>query len=303
MMSGETTKPGLGGFLEVASKAGKEVLPIAMQNLANQSKQDKELALAAYDIVREEQLTKKQRLTDIQDYYMKELIKKEFDDETGGEPKGTLRTVMKKNVIETPDGQSYVSWSPIDQVFDKGERAAYYLNLQRYGNEEMGIKVGDIRIASDMDEAGASAGNDPYQGDLTKSQRGEHLALAAVFEAALPDAMNIQMNPKYGLYSGNFPTGGAGGLGKWARTTWREAKQLANELGVPPWMIPFTESMGGASMAALDVQVKKGMVFSGITGQCNFRNREKRMFLGEKPWGLTESWSKMTGQHLLMSLT
>ena len=281
MMSGETTKPGLGGFLEVASKAGKEVLPIAMQNLANQSKQDKELALAAYDIVREEQQSKKKRLTDIQDYYMKELIKKEFDDETGGEPKGTLRTVMKKNVVETPDGQSYISWSPIDQVFDKGERAAYYLNLQRYGNEEMGIKVGDIRIASDMDEAGAAAGNDPYQGDLTKAQRGEHLALAAVFEAALPDAINIQLNPKYGLYSGNFPTGGAGGLGKLARTTWREAKQLANELGVPPWMIPFTESMGGASMAALDVQVKKGMVFSGSQSNAISETGEEDIFRGE----------------------
>jgi hypothetical protein len=282
MMSGETTKPGLGGFLEVASKAGKEVLPIAMQNLANQSKQDKELALAAYDIVREEQQTKKKRLSDIQDYYMENLIKKEFETETtGGEPKGTLRTVMKKNVIETPDGQSYVSWSPIDQVFDKGERAQYYLNLQRYGNEDMGIKVGDIRIASDMDEAATSAGNDPFQGDLTKSQRGEHLALASVFEAALPDAINIQMNPKFGLYSGNFPTGGAGSLGKWARTTWREAKQLANELGVPPWMIPFTESMGGASMAALDVQVKKGMVFSGSQANAISETGEEDIYRGE----------------------
>ena len=281
MMSGEPTKPGLGGFLEAASKAGKEILPIAMQNLANQSKQDKELALAAYDIVREEQQTKKRRLTDIQDYYFKELIKNSFAEETGGEPKGTLRTVMKKNVIETPDGQSYVSWSPIDQVFDKGERAQYYLNLARHGSEEMGIKVGDIRISSDLDEAATSAGNDPYQGDLTKSQRGEHLALASVFEAALPDAMNIQMNPKYGLYSGNFPTGGAGGLGKWARTTWREAKQLADELGIAPWLIPYTENMGAASMAALDVQQKKGMIFSGSQANAVSETGAEDVYKGE----------------------
>tara|TARA_R100001244_G_scaffold93582_1_gene70401 strand:- start:886 stop:3432 length:2547 start_codon:yes stop_codon:yes gene_type:complete len=282
MMSGETTKPGLGGFLEVASKAGKEVLPIAMQNLANQSKQDKELALAAYDIVREEQQTKKRRLTDIQDYYMKELIKKEFEVETtGGEPKGTLRTVMKKNVIETPDGQSYVSWSPIDQVFDKGERAQYYLNLQRYGNEDMGIKVGDIRIASDLDEAASASGNDPFQGDLTKSQRGEHIALASVFEAAMPDILNIQMNPKYGLHSGNFPTGITGGLGKWARTTYRETKQLANKLGVPPWLLSFNDSMDGASLAALDVQVQKGMIFSTSKANAISESGKKDIYRGE----------------------
>jgi hypothetical protein len=282
MMSGETTKPGLGGFLEVASKAGKEILPIAMQNLANQSKQDKELALAAYDIVREEQQTKKRRLTDIQDYYMKELIKKEFEVETtGGEPKGTLRTVMKKNVIPTPDGQSYISWTPIDQVFDKGERAQYYLNLSRYGNEDMGIKVGDIRIASDMDEASAASGNDPFQGDLTKSQRGEHIALASVFEAAMPDILNIQMNPKYGLHSGNFPTGAAGSLGKWLRTNWREAKQLANRVGVPSWMLSFNDDMNKTSLAALDVQLQKGMIFSGSRANAISESGEKDIYRGE----------------------
>ena len=282
MMSGETTKPGLGGFLEVASKAGKEVLPIAMQNLANQSRQDKELALAAYDIVREEQQTKKRRLTDIQDYYMKQMIQKEFETETtGGEPKGTLRTVMKKNVIPTPDGQSYISWTPIDQVFDKGERAQYYLNLSRYGNEDMGIKVGDIRIASDMDEASAASGNDPFQGDLTKSQRGEHIALASVFEAAMPDILNIQMNPKYGLHSGKFPTGAAGSLGKWLRTNWREAKQLANRVGVPSWMLSFNDDMNKTSLAALDVQVQKGMIFSGSRANAISETGKEDIYRGE----------------------
>ena len=121
---------------------------------------------------------------------------------------------MKKNVITLPDGQEYTSWTPIDQVFDKGERAAYYMDMSRTGNKEMGVMPGDIRISSDLDAAAASAGNDPYQGDLTASQRGEHLALASVFEAALPDALNIQMNPQYGLYSGNLATGAAGGISR-----------------------------------------------------------------------------------------
>jgi hypothetical protein len=58
LMSGETRRPGLSGFMEVAGKAGKEILPIAMQNLQNKSKMEKELSLAAYDIVREERAAK-----------------------------------------------------------------------------------------------------------------------------------------------------------------------------------------------------------------------------------------------------
>jgi hypothetical protein len=279
MMSGTTSQSGLGGFLDVASKAGKEILPIAMQNLANKSKMDKELALAAYDIVREEQSTKKQRMSDIQDFYLKELIKKEFE---GNEPKGTLRTVMKKEIITLPDGQEYTMWNPIDQVFDKGERAAFYLDMSRNGNKEFGIQPGDLRISSDLDEAAASAGNDPYQGDMTKSQRGEHLALASVFEAALPDALNIQMNPRFGLYSGNLATGGAGAMEKLFRTTARESKQLATNLGIS-WFNDYFESYGKMSLAALDVQVNKNMIFSGGVANTasNYSTGTKDLYVGE----------------------
>jgi hypothetical protein len=91
---------------------------------------------------------KQARMTDIQDFYIKELIKKEFEP---NEPKGTLRSVMKKNVITLPDGQEYTTWTPIDQVFDKGERAAWYMDMSRNGNEEFGVLPGDIRISSDLD--------------------------------------------------------------------------------------------------------------------------------------------------------
>ena len=279
LMSGETKRPGLAGFMEVAGKAGKEILPIAMQNLQNKSKMEKELALAAYDIVREERAAKAGRISDIQDFYIKEMIKKEFE---GNEPKGTLRTVMKKNVITLPDGQEYTSWTPIDQVFDKGERAAYYMDMSRTGNKEMGVMPGDIRISSDLDAAAASAGNDPYQGDLTASQRGEHLALAAVFEAALPDALNIQMNPQYGLYSGNLSTGTAGGIEKWLRTAARESKQLADNLGIP-WLSEYFENTGNASLAALDVQMNKGMIFSGSMANkaSNYSTGAEDLYVGE----------------------
>ena len=102
MMTNSTNQCGIRGFLDVAGKTGSQILPIAMQNLQNKSKMDKELALAAYDIVREDRRAKNKQYTDIQNFYMKELIKKEFE---GNQPKGTLRTVMKKSTIELPDGQ------------------------------------------------------------------------------------------------------------------------------------------------------------------------------------------------------
>jgi hypothetical protein len=279
LMSGETRKSGLAGFMDVAGTAGKEILPMAMQNLQNKSKMEKELALAAYDIVREERAAKTGRANDIKDFYIKELIKKDFE---GNEPKGTLRTVMKKNTITLPDGQEFITWTPIDQVFDKGERAAWYMDMSRTGNEEFGVLPGDIRISSDLDAAAASAGNDPYQGSLTASQRGEHLALASVFEAALPDALNIQMNPTYGLYSGNLATGTAGGIEKWLRTGIKESKQLADNLGIP-WLSDYFENTGNASLAALDVQMNKGMIFSGSMSNkaSNYSTGAKDLYVGE----------------------
>jgi hypothetical protein len=279
LMSGETRKSGLAGFMDVAGTAGKEILPMAMQNLQNKSKMEKELALAAYDIVREERAAKAGRANDIKDFYIKELIKKDFE---GNEPKGTLRTVMKKNTITLPDGQEFTTWTPIDQVFDKGERAAWYMDMSRTGNEEFGVRPGDIRISSDLDAAAASAGNDPYQGSLTDSQRGEHLALASVFEAALPDALNIQMNPQYGLYSGNLATGTAGGIEKWLRTGIKESKQLADNLGIP-WLSDYFENTGNASLAALDVQMNKGMIFSGSMSNkaSNYSTGAKDLYVGE----------------------
>ena len=277
LMSGKTNRTGLGGFLDVAATAGNEILPIAMQNLANKSKQEKEIALAAYEIYRDEIGAKNKRITDIEDFYTKELIKNQFE---GNDPKGTLRQVMMKKIITTPDGQTYEQWDPLDQVFDKGERAAYYLNLSRNGDQERGIAPGDIRITSDLDNAAASAGNDPYQGDLTKSQRGQHLALASVFEAALPDALNIQMNPKFGLYSGNLETGATASIASKIRTVTRESKQFVNAFGLGN-VIPFVNNTGKASLATLDVQMKNNMIFSGSQANQISETGSKDVYKGE----------------------
>ena len=280
MMSGTTSQSGLGGFLDVASKAGKEILPIAMQNLANKSKMDKELALAAYDIVRDERKAKAGRMTDIQDFYMKEMIKKSFETVEDKGPQGTLRDVMKKNVLTLPDGQEYLNWIPIDQVFDKGERAAWYLDMSRNGNKEFGVQPGDIKIVSDKDVALAAGGADPYQGRLTASQRGEHLALSAVFEAALPEVLNLQMNPEWGLYSGELPTGFTASWGSFFRTLHSEAKQVASRLGVPG-MYGWYENTGNASYAALDVQMSRNMILSGAHANRVSETGSEDIFYGE----------------------
>lgn len=280
MMSGETKRTGLSGFLDIASKAGKEVLPIAMQNLANKSKMDKELSLAAYDIVRDELQAKGKRLTDIQDYYIKALINKQFETPKG--PQGTLRNVMKKNIIQVPGQAPIVTWQQIDQVFDKGPVAAKYLELQRMGSEELELAPGDITLSSDLSEAQAQGGLDPFGGTMTKAQRGEALKLASVLEAALPDAINLQMNPAYGLHSGKLKTGIAGTLTSMYRTGTMEVKQLAQTFGVPEWLIPAADHAGFIANATMKVLSEQDAIYGG--GMANKYNPEtgyKDIYHGE----------------------
>ena len=187
---------------------------------------------------------------------------------------------MKKSVLTLPDEQEYINWIPIDQVFDKGERAAWYLDMSRKGNKEMGVIPGDIKIVSDKDVALATGGADPYQGSLTASQRGEHLALASVFEAALPEVLNLQMNPEWGLYSGELPTGFTASWGSFFRTVHSEAKQVANRIGIPG-MYGWYENTGNASYAALDVQMNRNMILSGAHANRVSETGSEDIFYGE----------------------
>jgi hypothetical protein len=90
------------------------------------------------------------------------------------------------------------------------------------------------------------------------------------------------MNPQYGLYSGNLSTGTTGGLEKFLRTVTRETKQLADNLGVN-WFNEYYEGYGKASLAALDVQMNKGMIFSGGVANTasNYSTGTKDLYVGE----------------------
>jgi len=280
MMSGTSNQTGLSGFLDIASKAGKEILPIAMQNLANKSKMDKELSLAAYDIVREEQQAKGKRMTDIQDYYMEQFIKKSFETPKG--PEGTLRNVMKKNVIQIPGQAPIITWQQIDQVFDKGPVAAKYLEWQRVGSKELGLAPGDVVLSSDMSQSQAQGGMDPFGGTMTKSQRGEALKLASVLEAALPDAINLQMNPVYGLHTGKLKTGFTGTLTSMYRTGTMEVKQLAQTFGIPEWLIPAADNAGFIANATMKVLSEQDAIYGGgMANTYNPKTGNKDIYHGE----------------------
>ena len=84
------------------------------------------------------------------------------------------------------------------------------------------------------------------------------------------------------MYSGNLSTGTAGGLENWLRTGTREAKQLADNLGVN-WFNEYYEGYGKASLAALDVQMNKGMIFSGSMSNkaSNYSTGAEDLYVGE----------------------
>ena len=65
LMTGKSKRGGMGGFLEIAGKAGQDIIPMAMQVLQNKTKFDQEMAMAAFSMARDddkwalEQQTKK----------------------------------------------------------------------------------------------------------------------------------------------------------------------------------------------------------------------------------------------------
>ena len=54
MMAGKSNQPGFAGFAEILGKSGQQVLPMFMEHMQNKRKEDKEIALAAYDMLRED---------------------------------------------------------------------------------------------------------------------------------------------------------------------------------------------------------------------------------------------------------
>jgi len=101
-----------------------------------------------------------------------------------------------------------------------------------------------------------------------------------VFEAALPEVLNLQMNPEWGLYSGELPTGFTASWGSFFRTVHSEAKQVADRIGIPG-MYGWYENTGNASYAALDVQMNRNMILSGAHANRVSETGSEDIFYGE----------------------
>ena len=110
LMTGKSLQGGTAGFLDVAGQAGLQVAPMMIQMGVEQSKQDRELGLAAFQIWKEEKDAAKKRSGSFYNMYQ---VGYEFD-QTNGKPKmlangqpryssNTFRDVVQQNSPEMSD--------------------------------------------------------------------------------------------------------------------------------------------------------------------------------------------------------
>ena len=71
-MAGKSMQPGFAGFAEILGKTGQQVLPMWMEHMRDKRKEDKEIALAAYDMLREDRAAKTERANALTDWVWKE---------------------------------------------------------------------------------------------------------------------------------------------------------------------------------------------------------------------------------------
>jgi hypothetical protein len=216
MMAGKSHQPGFAGFAEILGKTGQQVLPMWMEHMQNKRKEDKEIALAAYDMLREDRAAKREREQDLADWVWKEEYK--MDDwvrkEQYKQPfAGDESMIQVNNPMYTPNGERIDNWTNLKQTFSKSPEALY---IMQNSDPEM------MRVVNlNMTEAGMKAAGLGDQ-NLTKAQRGENVMLANVYERNMGQILNFLMDPEIGLHSGNFKTGSTGAVLKTLRFLDRE---------------------------------------------------------------------------------
>jgi hypothetical protein len=216
MMAGKSYQPGFAGFAEILGKTGQEVLPMWMEHMQNKRKEDKEIALAAYDMLRQDKKAKSERELGLQDWLMKQeyemnqwIQKEQYKQPFAGDES----MIQVNNPMYTPTGERIDNWSNLKQTFSKSPEALYIMQ-----NSD----PGQIRVVNlNMTDAGMKAAG---FGDmnLTKSQRGENVMLANTYERNIGQILNFLMDPEIGLHSGNFKTGSTGAVLKTLRFLNRE---------------------------------------------------------------------------------
>ena len=216
MMAGKSTQPGFAGFAEILGKTGQQVLPMWMEHMQNKRKEDKEIALAAYDMLREDRANKAAREQDLADWVWKEEYKMDnwVRKEQYKQPfAGDESMIQVNNPMYTPNGERIDNWTNLKQTFSKSPEALY---IMQNSDPEM------LRVVNlNMTEAGMKAAGLGDQ-NLTKAQRGENVMLANVYERNMGQILNFLMDPEIGLHSGNFKTGSTGAVLKTLRFLDRE---------------------------------------------------------------------------------
>ena len=224
MMAGKSNQPGFAGFAEILGKSGQQVLPMFMEHMQNKRKEDKEIALAAYDMLREDRKLEAARENDLRDFIFKEDYKFNtwVEKEQYKQPfSGDMGMIQVNNPSFTPSGERIDNWTNLKQTYTKSPEALYILQ-----NSDPNM----MRVVNlNMTDAGMKAAG---LGDmnLTKAQRGENVMLANTYERNIGQILNFLMDPEIGLHSGQFKTGSTGAILKGLRFLDREVNNAWNTL-------------------------------------------------------------------------
>jgi len=266
MMAGKSNQPGFAGFAEILGKTGQEVLPMFMQHLQNKRKEDKEISLAAYDMLREDRAAKRERESDLSDWVWKE------DYKNYNNPPGTLSNIMIKRSVPIPGGGTDDTWEILKQTHSKSPEA---LTIIESGNPNMRV------VPLNISDAGMLAGGlgDP-KGKWTDSQRGENAQLAVTLEKNIGQVLDFLMDPQQGLHSGNFKTGYTGKVIKGLRFITKESQQALEALGVDsPIMGDMATSMygllGESTALSMGDLVDSGGLMPGAGNQKSGQGQKK----------------------------
>ena len=247
LMTGKTKRGGFGGFLEVAGKAGQEIIPLAMQVLQNKSQQERELAMSAFQMAREDDRWMREqqskygdKLWDIQ----KAMFLKDYDQDLklSDPTKGQLSKVVQTVERKLPSGKITTQSFDWGQVYDKsplGQAITYGRKWDMgngtiidFGNYDMQL------LAPTASEAYIEKMNLGNRALMSPTAQDAMTQLASVFEANLPDIIKFQMK---GIHTGDMPVGVAGGTMNWAKKLSENVKGFVN-------MVRDTTGMSGTNL-------------------------------------------------------
>ena len=243
MMAGKSDQPGFAGFSEILGKTGQQVLPMFMQHMQNKRKEDKEIALAAYDMLREDRAAETAREYKLADWNRENQYKENWwlqqqEYKNAMNPPGDLSMIQVNSPIKLPNGEVIDNWQNIKQLYSKDPIA---LEIMRTGDPSL-VKI----VPFNLTEAGMKAAG---LGDmaLTKSQRGQESLLADTYKGNLSQILNFITDPELGVHSGNFHTGSAGKLISVGRFVTRDIQHAFNTL------FPKSKAAANASSAIYGV--------------------------------------------------